>query len=162
MINSYVSFAAFLLLVVAASLIGSSFNAGEWYNVTMQQPSVAPPAWLFAVVWALVYVLMALAAWKVWLTQHYSRLGVLTWWGLLLVLNISWSALFFGWHRPGWALALLGITIVVAIYCTRAFSALSRPAAYLMGPYLGWILFLWIFNLAVWTVNGGFLGRFFN
>ena len=124
----------FLLLVVAASLIGSSFEAGEWYFVTMRQPSWMPPAWLFGPVWAVIYLLMALAAWTVWLTGHYSRLGPLLWWGLLLVLNICWSALFFGLHRIGWAWLLLCLTVAAAILGIRAFRLLSQQAAWLMTP----------------------------
>lgn len=158
--HRYFSLALFLLLVVITAVIGSGFDAGEWYYVTMERPSMAPPGWLYAVAWALVYVLMALAAWKVWLTEHFSRLGVLTWWVLLLVLNYGWAVLFFGWHRPGWALPMLGITIVVAIFCIRAFRPISRDAAWLMAPYLIWTVFLWALNLVIWTINGGFPGRF--
>jgi tryptophan-rich sensory protein len=156
----YLSLALFLLMVVVASVAGSGINAGEWYYVTMQRPAIAPPGWLYAVIFALVYAFMALAAWKVWLTQHYSRLGALTWWVLLLVLNVGWSVLFFGWHRPGWALPVIGLAAGIAIFCVKAFRSLSREAAWLMTPYLAWVLFLCAFNLAVWTVNGGILKRF--
>jgi benzodiazapine receptor len=155
MFNAFFSLAVFLLLVIIASAIGAGFEAGEWFHVTMIQPSWTPPHWLFGPVWALVYVLMALAAWKVWLTGHYSRIQALTWWALLLVLNVAWSVLVFGWHRPGWALPLLGLTIGIAIFCIRAFSRLARPAALLMTPYLAWIIFVWVLNLAIWATNGG-------
>jgi len=158
--NQYFSLALFLLAVVGASLAGSSFSAGEWYYVTMVRPPLAPPGWLYSVIWALVYVLMAYAAWKVWLTQHFSRLGVLTWWVLLLVLNVGWAVLFFGWNRTGWALPLIGLAAGFAIFCIKAFRPLSREAAWLMTPYLVWIGFLCFFNLAAWTVNGGILKRF--
>ena len=160
MIYRYASLALFLLLVVAASLAGSAIEAGEWYYITMRRPSIAPPGWLFAMVSALVYVCMAVAAWKIWLTEHYSRLGVLTWWALLLVLNVSWSVVFFGLNRPGWALPVVVAAIGAAIFCIRAFSPLSRPAGYLVAPFLGWIAFVGVFNLAVWTLNGGLLARF--
>jgi benzodiazapine receptor len=155
MFNAFFSLAVFLLLVIIASAIGAGFEAGEWFHVTMIQPSWTPPHWLFGPVWALVYILMALAAWKVWLTGHYSRIQALIWWALLLVLNVAWSVLVFGWHRPGWALPLLGLTIGIAIFCIRAFSRLSRPAALLMTPYLVWIIFVWVLNLAIWATNGG-------
>jgi tryptophan-rich sensory protein len=103
---------------------------------------------------------MAFAAWKVWLTQHFSRLGALTWWVLVLVLNVGWSVLFFGWHRPGWALPVICLGAAMASFCIRAFRPLSREAAWLMTPYLAWAVFLCAFNIAVWTVNGGILKRF--
>ena len=155
MFTSYFSLAIFLLLVIIASLIGAGFEAGEWFHVTIIQPSWTPPYWLFGQIWTLLYVLMALAAWMVWLTGHYSRIQALIWWALLLLLNVGWSFLIFGLHRPGWALPLLGLTIGIAIFCIRAFSRLSRPAALLMTPYLVWISFLSLLNFAIWAMNGG-------
>ena len=155
MSTDYFSLAVFLLLVIIASLAGAGFEAGEWFHVIMVPPSWTPPYWLFPPVWALVNILMALAAWKVWLTGHYSRIQALIWWALLLLLNVGWSFLIFGLHRPGWALPLLGLTIGIAIFCIRAFSRLSRPAALLMTPYLAWITFLLVLNFAIWAVNGG-------
>ena len=155
MFTAYISLAVFLLLVIIASLAGAGFEAGEWFHLTMIQPSWTPPYWLFGPVWALVYVLMALAAWRVWLTDHYSRTQALIWWALLLPLNVGWSALVFGLHRPGWSLPLLGLTIGIAIFCARAFSRLSWQAALLMTPYLAWITFLWALNFAIWAINGG-------
>ena len=141
-------------------MIGASFEAGEWYFTVMKQPSWMPPWWLFGPVWAVLYLLMALAAWQVWLTGHYSRLGALSWWGFLLVLNVCWSALFFGLNLIGWAWLLLGLTTGVAILCIRAFLALSKQAAYLMAPYLVWIILAWALNLVLWTINGGIFSRF--
>jgi tryptophan-rich sensory protein len=152
--------ALFLLLVIAASLAGSSADAGEWYYVTMQRPSIAPPGWLYAVAGALVSVLMAFAGWKIWLTQHFTRLSALTWWVLLVILNLGWQVLFFGWHRPGWALPLIGLAAGIAIFCIKAFRPLSREAAWLMAPYLAWIAFLAAFNISVWMINGGLANRF--
>jgi len=68
MFTAYLSLAVFLLLVIIASLVGAGFEAGEWFHVTIIQPSWTPPYWLFGQVWTLLYVLMALAAWMVWLT----------------------------------------------------------------------------------------------
>ena len=113
----------------------------------------------YAIAYAVVYVLMAFAAWKVWLTGHLSRRGVLTWWLLLLVLTVAWPMFFFGWNRVGWALPLIGIAAVLSIYCIRAFRSLSRVAGSLMLPFLAWTAYLFVFNLAAWVMNGGILGR---
>jgi benzodiazapine receptor len=158
--HRYISLALFLALVVAASFLGSGNDAGQWYYVTLNRPSFAPPAWLYAAGWAVVYVLMAFAAWKVWLTGHLSRRGVLTWWLLLLVLTVAWPMLFFGWNRTGWALPLIGIAAALSIYCIRAFRSLSREAGSLMMPFLVWTAYLFVFNLMAWVMNGGIAGRF--
>ena len=155
MLARYISLAVFLLLVTAASVTGAGIEAGEWYHFIIQQPSWTPPDWMFPIAWTLIYILMALAAWKIWLTGHYSRLSVLIWWVLLLVLNVAWPVLFYGWQRPGWALPLLGLTLGIAVFCIRAFSLLSREAALLMTPYLVWVAYILAFDFAVWVNNGG-------
>ena len=160
MIARYASMAVFLATVVLAAAIAGSFEAGEWYY-SMNKPPWTPSPWFFVPVWAVLYLTMALAAWQVWLTGHYSRLGALTWWMIQLVLNVAWSWLFFDLHRLGWAWLELGLLIAVVVLCIRAFRLLSKPAAYLMVPYLLWLIFAWVLNLAIWTLNGGIFSRFF-
>ena len=150
--------AVFLVLVVLAAAIGGSFAAGEWYY-SMYKPSWTPPPWFFAPLWVVLYLTMAMAAWQVWLSGHYSRLGALTWWMIQLILNVTWSWLFFDLHRLGWAWLELSLLIAVVVLCIRAFSLLSKPSAYLMVPYIIWLIFSWVLNLAIWTMNGGLFSR---
>ena len=187
MLARYASLAAFLALVVAASWLAGGFEAGDWYYRDLGKPSWTPAPWFLAGAWALAFpasrralaglarrrwgsflagaavsaaLVAALAAWQVWLSGHYNRLGALTWWAMLLVLNVAWHGLFFGLHRIGWAWLELGITLGIAVLCVRAFLPLSQPAGRLMLAYLAWITFLWLLNGAMWTINGGFLSRF--
>ena len=158
MITRYASMAVFLALVVLAAAIGGSFAAGEWYY-SMNKPSWMPPPWFFAPLWAFLYLTMALAAWQVWLSGYYSRLGALTWWMIQLALNVAWSWLYFDLHRLGWAWLELSLLIAVVVLCIRAFGLLSKFSAYLMVPYLIWLIFSWVLNLATWTMNGGPFSR---
>ena len=162
MIARFASMAVFLALVVLAAGFGAGFEAGDWYFHKLNKPDWTPPPWLFGPVWAVLYVMMALAAWKVWLTGHYSRMAALSWWALQLVMNVAWSWLFFGLERPGWAWAEMSILIAVVVLCIRAFRQLSKPAAYLMVPYLLWLIFAWVLNLVIWTMNRGFFSQFFS
>ena len=160
MLARYGSLAVLLALVVAASWLAGSFEAGDWYYRDLGQPGWTPAPWLMAGAWAFVHLFLALAAWQVWLSGHYNRLGALSWWAMLLVLNVAWHGLFFGLHRIGWSWLELGIALGAGVLCLRAFLPLSRQAGYLLFPYLAWIAFLWVLNGAMWTINGGFLGRF--
>jgi tryptophan-rich sensory protein len=159
MVYKYGSLAAFLLLVVCAAYVGASFEVGEWYHETLNKPSWNPPAWVFGPVWSVLYLLMALSAWKVWLGGQPERFRALGWWLAQLVLNAGWSWLFFGMHRPGWAWVEMTLLIAIVIVCIRAFRGLSKSAANLMVPYLVWLIFAWVLNLAVWTMNGGLFSR---
>jgi len=158
MIARYASMAVFLALVVLAAAISGSFEAGEWYY-SMNKPSWTPAPWFYVLIWVVLYLMMALAAWQVWLTGHYSRLGALIWWMFQLVLNVAWSWLFFDLERLGWAWLELGLLIAVVVLCIRAFRLLSKSAAYLMMPYLVWLIFSWVLNLATWTMNGGLFSK---
>ena len=157
MVARYGSMAIFLLLVVAAAAIAGSFEAGEWY-FNMNKPSWTPPSWVYGPAWSALYLLMALAMWKVWDSGHYLRLGSLVWWLLQLGLNVAWSWLFFGLHRIGWSLLEMTLLIGLVVLCTKAFSAASRTAAAMMIPYLLWLLFTWLLNFSIWILNGGGLG----
>ncbi|MGK2926394.1 MAG: TspO/MBR family protein [Lysobacterales bacterium] len=155
----YGSLAVLLLVVVAAAYLAGSFEAGEWYYVKLSKPAWTPPGAVLGAGWAVAYLLMALAAWQVWLGGHYARLGALTW-CLLLVLTVAWSALFFGLHRIGWAWLEMGLALAIALFCVLAFRPLSKQAAWLMVPVLLWLGFIWVWNLVLWTINGGPLARF--
>lgn len=161
MIARYAPMAVFLLLVVLTAAFGASFEAGEWYYA-LRKPGWTPPPWVFGPVWSVLYLLMALAMWKVWLTGFYVRIGALIWWVLQLVLNAAWSWLFFGLHRPGWSLLEMAFLIGVVVLCIKAFSGISRAAAVLMVPYLLWLLFAWILNYAIWSMNGGGVALYFD
>lgn len=159
MIARYGSLVIFLLLVVLAAAAGASFEAGEWYYTDLTQPSWAPSPWLLAPAWAVAWLFAALAAWNAWLTGHYDRVRILTWWSALPMLHVLWSFLHFGVHRIGWAWLAASLSVVVTILCYRQFKRISEPAAWLLIPFLVWVAFNWLLNLANWTLNGGILAR---
>ncbi|HKX57375.1 MAG TPA: TspO/MBR family protein [Xanthomonadales bacterium] len=149
-----VTLAVFLALVVMAAWLGSQFPAGEYYAL-INKPAWAPPAWLFGPVWSVLYVMMAVAMWLVWERGVPARLGALAWWLMQLTLNAAWTWLFFGLTRIGWAMAELGLLIGLVILCIKAFSLISKPAAWLMLPYLLWLVFALVLNFSIWSLNGG-------
>jgi tryptophan-rich sensory protein len=160
MIARYSPLAAFLVLVVLAAGVAGSFEAGEWYY-KLYKPFWTPPAWLYALVWPALYLMMAVAAWKVWLSGHPARYGALTWWVIQLLMNSAWSWLFFSMERPGWAWLEMSLLIAVTLFCIKAFHQVARDAVVWMLPYLGWLFFAWLLNFALWNMNGGPLARIF-
>ncbi|MDZ4731831.1 MAG: TspO/MBR family protein [Xanthomonadales bacterium] len=149
-----VSLAVFLGLVVVAAWLGSQFPAGEYYAL-VNKPAWAPPAWLFGPAWSILYILMAVAMWKVWQSGQQARLGALAWWLLQLGFNAAWTWLFFGLTRTGWAMVEMAVLIGLVILCIKAFSLISKPAAWLMLPYLLWLGFAFALNFSIWSLNGG-------
>lgn len=142
-----------LAVTFAAAAVGSRFLPGAWY-ATLAKPTWTPPNQVFAPVWTLLYVLMAVAAWMVW-KQDASRIAWLPLgaFALQLVLNAAWSWCFFGLHRPD--LALLDIAALwLALAATVALFWAVRPlAGALLLPYLAWVTFASALNGAVWWLN---------
>ena len=140
----------------AAAGIGSLATVDAiptWY-AALHKPSWNPPNWIFGPVWSLLYLMMAVAAWLVWRTAGWSgaplALGLFA---VQLVLNVGWSLVFFGLHRPGWAFAEI-VVLWGAILATLLLFWPIRPiASLLLTPYLAWVTFAGGLNHAIWRLN---------
>jgi tryptophan-rich sensory protein len=155
-----IALAVFLLLVVIASAVGGQFTGGDWYQA-MNQPAWNPSAIVMASVWAVLYVLMAVSAWMVWETRRGLARVALGWWGLQLLLGICWSWMYFGLHRPGWALAIMSLWLPVVVIVIKTFRSIKTEASSLMLPVAAWLLFAWVLNFVQWYLNGGGIGSIF-
>lgn len=148
------SLLVFLALVIVVSWWSSRFAPGQWY-AGLAKPVWNPPSWLFAPVWSLLYVMMAVAAWQVWNSDHPRRIPAVTLWLVQLLFNGVWSWLFFGLHRPGIAMFELTFLLVLVVAVTLLFKTIRRSAALLMVPYIAWLMFALALNVALWNLNGG-------
>ena len=146
----YWSLIVFVVLVVIAASGGAMFKPGEWYR-RLRKPSWTPPNWVFPVVWSVLYLMMAFAAWLVWRVDPTS---IAIWfWGAQLVFNWIWSALFFGMRRMDIALWDIGVLwVLVAGFIVTASSA-STTAALLFVPYLVWVTIAGTLNWTVLRMN---------
>jgi translocator protein len=143
----------FIAASFAAASTGAIFRPGEWYK-QLDKPRWRPPDWLFAPVWALLYLLIAASGWLVWREAGFSGAALpLSVYALQLLLNAAWTPIFFGLHRPGLALmetSILWGSIVATIVMFRPVSA---AAALLLVPYLAWVSFASALNFAIWRRN---------
>jgi benzodiazapine receptor len=142
-----------LALCFAAASTGALVTMGQWF-ADLNKPSWNPPSWVFGPVWTLLYIAMAVAAWLVWRTGGWKlRAPALTAFMVQWLLNALWTPLFFGLHRVD--LALVDIVLMwLAIAATIAmFYRISKPAAYLLVPYLAWVTFATALNFAIWRLN---------
>ena len=157
--NQVLGFVVWLLITAAAAALGSiaSVQAAEFYRQLMR-PDWAPPGWLFGPVWALLYVLMAVAAWLVWREREAkaTRLA-LSLYVVQLAANALWSWLFFAWHRGLLAFAdiVLLWTLILATLVT--FWRIRPLAGALLIPYLLWVSFATALNLRIWQLNPSLL-----
>lgn len=148
----------FVTFVAAAIGAAASVHAQTFY-AELQRPGWAPPAAVFGPVWALLYALMAVAAWLVWRVQGFGAARVaLSLYLVQLAANALWSWLFFGWHRGAWAFADITLLWLLILATLRGFSRIRGWAAVLLVPYLLWVSFATALNWSVWQLNPQALG----
>lgn len=142
-----------LAITFGAASIASRFPPSSWY-ATLTKPAWNPPNWVFGPVWGILYILMAVAAWLVW--RQVGLIGAaipLAVYLLQLILNATWSWLFFGRHSL--ALAFLEILVLwLAIFWTMIlFWRLNVISGVLLLPYLLWVSFASALNFTLWRLN---------
>lgn len=142
----------FLLAVALTAFIAGRFRPGAWY-AALAKPPWTPPSWLFAPVWFLLYLGIAVAGWLVWRAVRPVAVLPLALWVAQLVLNAAWSWLFFGLHRPGAALADIIVLLVLILAFVVAAYRVSSVAAWLIVPYALWVLFATVLNAAIVRLN---------
>jgi len=146
------SLLVFLAMVAAAALVGTQFGPGPWY-VALQKPPWTPPGWLFAPVWTVLYVAIAVAGWSVWRSKAVSVTKPILIWLLQLMLNGLWSWLFFGLRRPDLALIdIIALLVTIGWFIASA-GKISRVAAWLFVPYALWVGFATALNFSIWQLN---------
>jgi tryptophan-rich sensory protein len=143
------------VLSLAAGWSGSRYLPGAWYQA-LAKPAWTPPDAVFAPAWAVLYVLMAVAAWLVWRRAGFRGAGLaLSLFLAQLVLNALWSYLFFGAHRPGLAFFEIVVLWATILVVAGLFWRAVRLAGVLMLPYLAWVGFAACLNFALWQMNQG-------
>jgi tryptophan-rich sensory protein len=145
--------AAFVVMCFGVSLLGGRATLpalAHWYPA-LAKPAWTPPAWVFGPVWTLLYPTMAVAGWLAW-REGRARSGTLLFL-LQLALNAAWPWIFFGERRIGWALVCVVALCALILGTLAAFWRVSRGAAILLVPYLGWVGFAAALNAAIWRLN---------
>ncbi len=142
------------LLIGALSGFATQSSVDTWYP-ELAKPDFTPPNWLFAPVWTLLYILMGIAAGLVWARglHHIWVKTALYYFGFQLLINGSWSLVFFGLQNPPVAMGVIIVLAVLIVLTIRSFRVVSKPAAWLMVPYLLWVLFASMLNLRIVQLN---------
>lgn len=141
-------FIAGILLIGFA--IGMVSNPKASYAAFVK-PWFSPPAWVFGPVWSLLYVMIAIAGWRLYERDPAS--GTMRLWWAQLVLNFLWTPVFF--MAQGRAAALLIILILLALIVRLISKTLpeDRITAWLLMPYAAWVAFATVLNGAIVYLN---------
>jgi tryptophan-rich sensory protein len=149
--NRTLSLILFLVLVVGGGLaIGYLTAPGAWY-AQLTKPAFNPPGWIFGPVWTVLYVMIAVAGWRVW--QHDRANWPMKLWWTQLVLNFLWSPVFFSAHQIGLALVVILVLLAAILAFIAASWGQDRVAAWLFVPYAAWVTFASVLNGSLYLLN---------
>jgi translocator protein len=155
-VQSGLAFLLSLLICATALRLGSILTTPNlgWY-ATLAKPTFNPPNWAFPVAWTIIFCLMALSLWLIvrasggWIASNRALLPF----GVQLVLNVAWSYAFFAHQSPLSGVCVIIALIAAIIWTIVAFARRDRLAAWLLAPYLGWVMFATVLNVAIWRLN---------
>ena len=119
-------------------------------------PPLSPPAFLFPVVWTVLYVLMGISAAMVLTTRTSSlvkRKNALTVYGLSLFFNFLWSIIFFNLRAFLFSFVWLVVLLALIILTIVKYFKINKTAAYLQIPYAVWVAFAGYLNLGIFILN---------
>jgi len=140
-------------LVGAAASTGARFRPDTWYR-SLAKPAWTPPDLAFPIAWGILYLLMAVAAWHVYLAEpSVARSAGLVCYLLQLAANAAWSWLFFGRRQVFSALLDIVLLLGLIVATTALFARASELAAWLMAPYILWVMLALALNASVWRLN---------
>ncbi|TVU91867.1 TspO/MBR family protein [Vreelandella titanicae] len=153
MFGSLLALLVSLLLVGLTASTGARFRPDGWYR-ELRKPTWTPPDIAFPIAWGILYLLMAIAAWRIYMAdESVWRTASLAVYALQLLVNAAWSWLFFG--RKQIVAALVDIVVLLALItiAITLFYQVSTLAAWLMVPYWLWVALALALNASIVRLN---------
>lgn len=142
------------LIVGIGLLIGRLSDSGRddfWFDALVA-PAFMPPGWAFGAAWTFLYVLLGIVLAMI-LAGQPRRNGLVALFGAQMVLNFSWSPVFFELHLMRIGLALIVVIFLVTLVLAARLWTIRRAAALLLVPYLLWLAFAAALNLGFIRLN---------
>lgn len=148
----------YIILNIAISLgIGGlstffTMNSMDIYQ-NINRPKLAPPGYIFPIVWTILYVLMGISSYLIHRSNHKNKETALIIYYFQLLINFSWPIFFFNYQNFLLALAILFILNILVIILIKVTYSINHLASYLLIPYLIWILFALYLNFWIFIHN---------
>lgn len=146
-----------IALITIGGGIGSVTKAEiiTWYSV-LNRSILTPPNYVFPIAWTILYGMIGACGWLIWdESLLLPKLGLIkTLYLTQLILNWSWTPIFFHYHLTGLALIVLGAMDIVVVTLVGLVYRKSKAVMLLLLPYLSWILFATYLNFYIWRYNG--------
>ena len=142
-------FVCILIPLAVGSLSALITRNGMEAFALVNKPALAPPNWLFPIVWTLLYTLMGLASYLIYTSKRPSQQALAAY-GLQLIVNFFWSIFFFNLQWYLFSFIWLVLLWLLILYTIKQFYPISKPASYLLIPYLLWVTFAGYLNYTIY------------
>lgn len=153
-VNNTVALIVMIAIPVCIGILASLLTKNAQVAfVRIAKPPLAPPAWLFPVVWTILYFLMGLAAYNIYTSNSsYKNLALCVYF-FQLVFNFAWSIIFFRagtyWFAAIWLFVMWLMILLLLIITSR----IAKTAMYLLIPYFVWSTFAMYLNVGIAVLN---------
>ena len=143
----------YALITLALGGLSALITGGYETYEMLKQPPLSPPAWVFPVVWSILYLLIGVAAGDVASTNDLDKDKALKLYFLQLLINLFWPLIFFRFDAIKFALFWLVLLIITAILTLKIFYDISKKAGLMFLPYVIWLFFAFYLNFGVIILN---------
>ena len=154
--KNYLSLIIWTLGLIAIGGVIGSLTKPEistWYS-TLNRSALTPPNYIFPIAWTILYGIIGACGWLIWRASSFPKLSIIkTLYLAQLILNWSWTPLFFHYHLTGFSLVVLGLMDILVVTLIWLAYQKMRAVSLLMIPYLSWILFASYLNFYIWQYN---------
>ena len=158
-VNKKKNIKALVISIIIPLLVGfaaAQISSGTFQiYTTLTLPSFAPPAFLFPVVWSVLYIMMGISFYRIWMigAEGYNIRLQKFFYFLQLFLNFLWTPIFFYFQLRGWALVDIILLFISLLMTIALFNNRDKLSAKLLLPYLLWVMFAAVLNFSVWNLN---------
>ncbi len=151
----------FIVIAVSICLLAGSIGAfatqssvNTWFT-TLNKPFFNPPNWVFGPVWTILYILMGIAAGRVWSNGFHHKWVKTAMYHFIfqLLLNTLWSLVFFGMQEIFGALLVIIALLILLLFTYKWFKIVDSLSAFLLIPYILWVSFALVLNFSFWKLN---------
>lgn len=142
-----------ILIPLAVGSLSALISGNMSMYLSLNKPSLSPPAYVFSVVWTLLYILMGISSYIIFISGNTGSAKALKIYGLQLFFNFCWSIIFFGFSQYLLTFLWLITLIILIIIMIQQFYKISPIAAYLQIPYLLWCIFAAYLNFTIYKLN---------
>ena len=147
------TFIVSIIIPLIVGFISGLISGGMGEYNSLIKPFLAPPGFLFPIVWTILYILMGYSSYLIYESDNYQSKCCLKIYILNLFVNFLWSPIFFGLNLRLFAFIWIVVLDMVVAYMISCFYKVDKKAGYLNIPYLVWCLFATYLTLMFYILN---------